>query len=82
MESVKARAIIAGTSARVAHFGGPGGHRTAAAPNSASPAAASGIVDVHLLASARLSGAQVWTLDRRLHQAARRLKVRYPARTG
>jgi predicted nucleic acid-binding protein len=29
-----------------------------------------GWVDVHVLASARVSGAKVWTLDRRLNEAA------------
>jgi predicted nucleic acid-binding protein len=32
-----------------------------------------GWIDVHLLASARLSGASVWTLDRPLERAARDL---------
>lgn len=36
-----------------------------------------GIVDVHLLASARLGKAPLWTLDRRLLAAARRLEVAY-----
>ncbi len=36
-----------------------------------------GIVDVHLLASARLSKAPLWTMDRRLREAARRLKLDY-----
>jgi predicted nucleic acid-binding protein len=34
-----------------------------------------GWVDVHLLASATLGGQRVWTRDRRLAQAARRLGV-------
>ena len=34
-----------------------------------------GWVDVHLLASATLAGERVWTRDRRLAQAARRLGV-------
>jgi hypothetical protein len=34
-----------------------------------------GYIDVHLLASARLSGAPLWTRDRRLHAAADRLGV-------
>lgn len=34
-----------------------------------------GWVDVHLLASARVSGVQLWTLDRRLSEAARALGV-------
>jgi len=36
-----------------------------------------GLVDVHLLASALLSSAPLWTSDRRLGAAARRLGVRY-----
>jgi predicted nucleic acid-binding protein len=32
-----------------------------------------GWIDVHLLASAALGGLPVWTLDRRLHSAARQL---------
>jgi predicted nucleic acid-binding protein len=38
-----------------------------------------GWVDVHLLASARLGRVSVWTLDRRLDSAARRLRLA-PAR--
>jgi predicted nucleic acid-binding protein len=34
-----------------------------------------GWIDVHLVASARLSGAWLWTLDRRLASEARRLGV-------
>jgi predicted nucleic acid-binding protein len=34
-----------------------------------------GWVDVHLLASATLAGERVWTRDRRLAQAARRLGI-------
>lgn len=34
-----------------------------------------GIVDVHLLASARLSNSRLWTLDKRLADAAQRLGV-------
>lgn len=34
-----------------------------------------GAVDVHLLASARLARARLWTRDRRLHRAAIRLGV-------
>lgn len=34
-----------------------------------------GYIDVHLLASARLAGAKLWTRDRRLHAAAERLGV-------
>ena len=34
-----------------------------------------GIVDVHLLASARLTKVRLWTLDRRLQSAARRLDL-------
>ncbi len=36
-----------------------------------------GIVDVHLLASASLSGAKLWTLDRRLGEAAKKLQLAY-----
>jgi len=38
-----------------------------------------GFVDVHLLASARLASAFLWTRDRRLQQAAERLGVTLPA---
>lgn len=34
-----------------------------------------GLVDVHLLASARLAGIRLWTLDRRLRAAAGDLRV-------
>lgn len=34
-----------------------------------------GWIDAHLLASARLSGWQLWTLDRRLREVAARLHV-------
>lgn len=34
-----------------------------------------GWIDVHLIASARLSGAGLWTLDRRLEREARRAGV-------
>ncbi len=34
-----------------------------------------GYVDVHLLASARLSGVSLWTLDEPLRKAARKLQV-------
>jgi predicted nucleic acid-binding protein len=34
-----------------------------------------GWIDVHLLASALIADAQLWTLDRRLASAARRLRV-------
>jgi predicted nucleic acid-binding protein len=34
-----------------------------------------GFVDVHLLASARLSGAPLWTHDKKLKAAASRLRV-------
>jgi predicted nucleic acid-binding protein len=37
-----------------------------------------GYVDVHLLASARLTGAPVWTLDQPLRKAARKLAVFFP----
>jgi predicted nucleic acid-binding protein len=36
-----------------------------------------GWVDVHLLASARLSGERLWTIDRALARAARRLDIEY-----
>jgi predicted nucleic acid-binding protein len=36
-----------------------------------------GYIDVHLLASARLSGVPLWTLDRSLKTAASRLDVAY-----
>ena len=39
-----------------------------------------GYVDVHLLASAVLSRLPVWTLDKRLEQAADFLRVKYQAR--
>jgi predicted nucleic acid-binding protein len=35
-----------------------------------------GWVDVHLLASALLAGVSLWTLDRRLEEAAQRLGIR------
>ena len=37
-----------------------------------------GWVDMHLLASARLSGCALWTLDRRLQRIAKSLAVRSP----
>ncbi len=36
-----------------------------------------GYVDVHLLASARLGGAQLWTRDKRLHAIAAELGLAY-----
>lgn len=36
-----------------------------------------GFVDVHLLASAKLSGIPLWTADKRLKEATRHLKVSY-----
>jgi len=36
-----------------------------------------GYVDVHLLASALLSGIRLWIEDRRLKEAARKLNVSY-----
>lgn len=36
-----------------------------------------GFVDVHLLASSRLGGIALWTEDRKLSQAARRLELLY-----
>lgn len=38
-----------------------------------------GWVDVHLLASAQLSGVPLWTLDGRLRRVAERLRLAYPA---
>jgi predicted nucleic acid-binding protein len=40
-----------------------------------------GYIDVHLLASVRLSAAWLFTRDKRLHAAARRLSVALPDRT-
>ena len=37
-----------------------------------------GLIDVHLLASALLSHAPMWTADKRLRQASARLHVAYP----
>ena len=34
-----------------------------------------GYIDAHLLASARLSSARLWTRDKRLHEAALKLKL-------
>jgi predicted nucleic acid-binding protein len=34
-----------------------------------------GYIDMHLLASARLTGAALWTLDKRLNEAAIKLEV-------
>lgn len=39
-----------------------------------------GYVDVHILASARLSGALLWTFDKRLAQAAHSMKRAFEAR--
>lgn len=36
-----------------------------------------GYVDVHLLASALVSGTSLWTLDKRLHEAAAELNCAY-----
>jgi len=36
-----------------------------------------GFVDVHLLASAKVSGMTLWTGDKRLKEAAKRMKVAY-----
>lgn len=36
-----------------------------------------GLIDVHLLASARLAAIPLWTLDRRLREAATALNVAY-----
>lgn len=38
-----------------------------------------GMTDVHLLASARLAGARLWTRDAALRKAAQALGVMYPA---
>ena len=40
-------------------------------------AAGIGFVDVHLLASAKLSGTALWTADKKLKEAALHLKVSY-----
>ncbi len=37
-----------------------------------------GFVDVHLLASAQLSGIPLWTNDKRLKEAALKLEISYP----
>ena len=37
-----------------------------------------GYIDVHLLASARLGGAQLWTRDKRLHTVAAELGLAHP----
>jgi predicted nucleic acid-binding protein len=34
-----------------------------------------GYIDVHLLAAARLSAVPLWTLDKRLHETARKLQL-------
>jgi predicted nucleic acid-binding protein len=34
-----------------------------------------GYIDMHLLASARLTGVSLWTLDKKLHEAAKKLGV-------
>lgn len=36
-----------------------------------------GFVDIHLLASAKLSGFPLWTKDNKLHEAALKMKVAY-----
>ncbi len=41
-----------------------------------------GYIDVHLLASARLTVASLWTLDRPLRKAARKLEVLFPWLSG
>ena len=38
-----------------------------------------GWTDVHLLAAATVSGCQLWTVDRRLHEAGRRLRLAFSA---
>jgi predicted nucleic acid-binding protein len=37
-----------------------------------------GYIDVHLLASARLGGAQLWTRDKRLHTVAAEIGLAHP----
>ena len=39
-----------------------------------------GDIDVHLLASAKLTGLPLWTFDRSLRSAAARLRVAYQSR--
>ena len=34
-----------------------------------------GYIDVHLLASARLTGVSLWTLDKKLHEVAMKLRL-------
>ncbi|RPJ14646.1 MAG: type II toxin-antitoxin system VapC family toxin [Deltaproteobacteria bacterium] len=36
-----------------------------------------GLIDVHLIASALLSGVQLWTLDKKLRQASSKLGIAY-----
>jgi predicted nucleic acid-binding protein len=36
-----------------------------------------GFIDLHLLASAVLSGIQLWTIDKRLHQVSLKLGIAY-----
>ena len=38
-----------------------------------------GYIDVHLLASASLAGATLWTRDRRLHDIAREMRIAHEA---
>lgn len=38
-----------------------------------------GLVDIHLLASIRLAGIQIWTRDKRLRQVAHEMKLASPA---
>jgi predicted nucleic acid-binding protein len=38
-----------------------------------------GYIDIHLLASAKLTGTPLWTLDRPLNRAAARLDIAYTA---
>lgn len=41
-----------------------------------------GLVDVHLLASARLAGIRLWSFDRRLQRSAARMGIAHAASTG
>jgi predicted nucleic acid-binding protein len=40
-----------------------------------------GYIDVHLLASARLGGAQLWTRDQRLHTVAAEMGLAHPEKS-
>jgi predicted nucleic acid-binding protein len=41
-----------------------------------------GYIDVHLLASAALSGLPLWTLDKKLERVAAALRLGYRQKTG